>query len=88
MPTRNANMGTDHWPHTSAILFGAGIAGGRTVGKTDDGLEGLPVDFASGDPTPEGDMIRPENVVAGLLEVLDVDPGDWIPGVEPLRGFQ
>jgi len=40
-PIHNAAIGKDHWPVTSAMLVGAGVAGGRVVGATDDELESL-----------------------------------------------
>ena len=87
-PLRNDADGTDHWPHTSAMLFGAGIAGGRMLGATDDELLSQPVDFQTGNVDPQGKVLRPEHLLAGLLETLQVDPEAWLPGVEPYRGQQ
>ena len=87
-PLRNAYGGKDHWPHTSILMFGGGIAGGRRLGGTDDRLESLPVDLASGEPWAGGTVVRHDHLVAGVLEYLDVDPAEWFPGIEPYRGFR
>lgn len=87
-PLRNVVGGTDHFPHTSAMLFGAGIAGGRILGATNDRVQSLPIDMQTGKPDARGDYLRPNQVVAGLLEALDVDPEPWLPGVVPFRAFQ
>jgi len=85
-PKRNSSKGKDHWPTTSALLVGGPVRGGRVVGATDDGLEALPLDFASGDVTESGSILRYDNFAAGILAMLDIDPGDWYPGVEPFLG--
>jgi hypothetical protein len=71
-PLRNEAGGKDHWPVTSALVFGVGVHGGRVLGGTDERL------------SPAGDVIRPANVLAGALEALDLDVGGWFPGVVPL----
>lgn len=85
-PHRNAEQGTDHWPHTSALLFGAGVRGGQVLGATDDQLLSVPVAMDTGAPDPSGAYLRPENLLAGLLTTVDVDPGRWLPGIEPFQG--
>lgn len=74
-PARNAEDGTDHWPYTSALLFGAGVLGGTRLGATDDGLVGA------------GEPARYDQLAAGILAAVGVDPEPWLPGVAPLRGF-
>lgn len=85
-PKYNATGGKDHWAHTSALLFGPGVVGGRTRGGTDSLLESLPVDLATGEVDAGGELNKYENFAAGLIELLDVDPGDWYPGIVPFRG--
>ena len=85
-PRMNADLGKDHWPHTSALLIGAGVSGGRVVGATTETLESLPVDFATGLATPNGSLCKHDNFVAGVLKMLEIDPGEWLPGVEPFLG--
>lgn len=82
-PRYNAVGGKDHWPHTSALLLGSGVRGGRTLGATDALLESVPVDFTTGEPAAGGEVCRYDHFVAGLLAMLDVDPGAWLPGVRP-----
>ncbi len=81
-PHLNGDIGKDHWPHTSVMLFGGGVRGGRAYGGTDDVLESRPVDFVSGDATDSGTLLKFDNLVAGLLAANDVDPEEWLPGVE------
>jgi hypothetical protein len=77
-PLRNAYGGTDHFPYTSAMVFGAGVAGGRRVGSTDEGLVGLPVD---------GDLLRYDRMAAGVLAAVGLDPAEALPGVNPVTSF-
>lgn len=72
-PTRNSIGGKDHWPVTSALLFGGGIAGGRVIGGTDEALGPLEVGGAT---------LSPARLLAGVLDHLGVAPDDWFPGVE------
>lgn len=90
-PLRNAGAGKDHWPHTSALLFGAGIRGSAVSGATDDRLESLTVDLETGAPyadRAQGALCKYDNLGAGLLELLGVDPEAWLPGIPPFRGFR
>jgi hypothetical protein len=84
-PKHNFEQGKDHWQHTSAMLFGANVRSGQ-YGATDDLLESLPMDLATGEPTPLGALCQYPNFAAGLLALLDVDPGAHLPGVTPFRG--
>ncbi|HHO53281.1 MAG TPA: DUF1501 domain-containing protein [Deltaproteobacteria bacterium] len=85
-PVRNVQGGKDHWPHTSALLIGGGTVGGQVLGHTDPWLQALPIDLQTGLPDPGGVRLDHASFLAGLLERLDVDPGAWIPGVQPWRG--
>ncbi len=77
-PKRNVKLGKDHWPHTSQIWFGAGVKGGTVVGASgcEDGnmLEALPIDLATGEPTELGEYNKYDNLVAGLLLHMGIDP--------------
>jgi len=86
-PLMNVHGGKDHWPHTSAMLFGGPIRGGRVLGGTDDWLMSRPVDLATGQLDDAGELLRYDNLVAGILELIDVDPGGFLPSVTPLRGL-
>jgi hypothetical protein len=87
-PRINGAAGKDHWGHTSALMIGAGVRGSTQVGGTDDNLESLAVDYNTGAVDDNGELNKYENLSAGILELLDVDPEEWLPGVEPYRGFK
>lgn len=84
-PQRNAAEGKDHWPTTSALLIGAGVAGGRVVGATSTGLVGELVDLTTGATSEAGQRLGPLQLAAGVLEAFDVDPAEHYPGEAPLR---
>ncbi|MFT5684108.1 MAG: hypothetical protein ACI8RZ_005049 [Myxococcota bacterium] len=84
-PLYNGTFGKDHWPVTSAMLVGAGVAGGQVVGATDGGLSAARIDLATGEATDSGETLDISAVLAGLLTAFDVDPGDAFPGVTPLQ---
>lgn len=84
-PLRNASSGKDHWGHTSAMLLGA-VQGNRVSGATDHYLESRPVDLATGEVDDRGAYNKYDNFCAGVLELVDVDPEEWLPGVVPFRG--
>jgi hypothetical protein len=83
-PVRNAQNGTDHWPYTSALLFGADVAGGRLLGGCDEERVGLPCDPESGRPGGAGDPLMYPGLVAGVLEAVGIE--GVLPGVKALRG--
>jgi len=86
-PLVNGAEGKDHWPVTSAMIFGAGVAGQRVVGATDDLLLARNMNMDTGESDPGGIALHPENMLAGLLELVGVDPSVQYPGITPLRGF-
>lgn len=86
-PKRNAAGGKDHWPVTSALLLGGPLAGGRVIGATDDTLDALPLDLATGRPDPAGTVLRYDHLAAGVLAAAGGDPSRWFPGVTPLGGL-
>jgi hypothetical protein len=86
-PRRNADDGKDHWPVTSALVLGAGVAGGRVLGATDARSDAMPVDLTSGLPDPAGVVPRYDHLAAGVLRLVGVDPEPWLPGVTPLGGW-
>ena len=81
-PWRNADGGTEHWPYTGLLLAGAGVAGGRVCGATDDRLVGRPADPESGDVVPTGSLLSYEHAIAGVLEHVGIDrhPGPRLRG--------
>jgi hypothetical protein len=86
-PKLNVTRGKDHWPVTSALVFGAGVAGNRAVGATDDALGALSVDLATGKPAPDGKQLQTANVASAVLEIVGVDPKKYYPGSEPLHAI-
>ncbi len=83
-PRLNKNNGKEHWPWTSALLLGAGIRGGVTVGGWTDGVSGETVDPSTGEPTDSGITVTTEVLGATLLALADVDPGEFIDAPTPL----
>lgn len=83
-PRRNAAKGKDHWPVTSALVFGAGVSGGRTVGGTDDELQAMNVDLATGEARADGSgtQLQYTNLAAGILGLVGADASTYFPGSE------
>ena len=80
-----AQPGKDHWPVTSALLFGGGVRPG-SYGATDDGLGALPVRMDDGTQADSGRLLKFDNFTAGLLEFMGVSSKRWIANVEPFHG--
>ncbi len=71
-PKLNSTGGKDHFTYTSAMLFGAGVAGDRVVGGyTESGFGGR-VDLATGGEGEEA--LLSAHLGATLLTLGDVDP--------------
>lgn len=83
-PLENPAGGKDHWPCTSVLLVGPGVAGGRVIGGFDENFYGHPIDLASGDVAEGGVCIDAAAVGATLLQLGDVDPGEHLAGVPVL----
>lgn len=86
-PKLNGGGGKDHWPYLSALVAGSGVNGGRSLGATDDGLVGLPVDFATGLPSDTGEVLGTENLGTALLRLGGLDPESVLPGIQPLEAL-
>lgn len=82
-PKLNTSLGKDHWPHASFLLVGGGVRGGRAYGGTDDRLESLPVDLRTGEVDERGLLNKYDNMSAGILTALDIDPAEWFPTIQP-----
>jgi hypothetical protein len=60
--------GRDHWPTTFALVAGGGLRTGQVIGGTDrHGAQ------------PQGIPYTPQNVLATLYHLLDIDPATVIP---------
>jgi uncharacterized protein (DUF1501 family) len=86
-PQLNSNLGKDHWPVTSAMAIGAGVAGGRAYGATNAKMEAEQVDFTTGAVSGSGKTLMTSNFVAGALAACGVDPAAHLPGVEVFDAF-
>ncbi len=87
-PKLNAALGKDHWPVASAMVIGAGVAGGRAVGGTSDLGDALTVDLESGETTEGGVTLGPANFAAGILELVGADAQSFFPDVEALHALR
>lgn len=84
-PKLNAAEGKDHWPVTSALLFGGPVRGGRVLGATNDLVEAVPVDLETGAPNDSAQQLEPRHLLAGVLEASGVDSSEYFSGVEAFR---
>ncbi len=85
-PALNPVSGKDHWPYTSMMLCGPGLQGDRVIGGWDASWYGQPVDPSSGEVDEGGQVLSAEAVGATLLQLGDVDPDEYVSGVEPIAG--
>ena len=85
-PMLNGFNGKDHWPYTSALLFGPGITGDRVIGGFDESYYGLTIDPATAEPDPNGTVLSAEALGATLLQYAGVDPNPFVSGVSPITG--
>ena len=86
-PVLNSMGGKDHWPYVTYLFLGGRTPKNRLLGGTDSRMEGVPVDLATGAATNAGTVPGHENLAAGILAHLDVDPAKWHPGVTPWGGL-
>jgi hypothetical protein len=86
-PRLNAQLGKHHWTWTSAMLIGAGITGGRSIGGFDEYVTGLPIDMETGELSDGGNRVTAADVGATLLALGDVDPGEFLPDGAPILGI-
>jgi uncharacterized protein (DUF1501 family) len=86
-PHINAQKGKDHWAHTSALLIGPGITGGRSVGGFTDLFYGAPLDLDTGEIAEGGQELSPAVVGSTLLALGDAGPSDTLPEYSPLLGI-
>ena len=88
-PKLNVTGGKDHWPVISSLLFGAGIEGGRTIGKTSDTLGSEPVNLSTGAYDVNGTVPDYGNLIAGILEAAGIENiGDYLPGSTPYSAIK
>src|SRR5678815_5364863 len=69
-PKVNPAGGRDHWPQCWSVYFaGAGVKGGRAVGKSDD-IGAYPTERP----------VQPKEIVATIFHALDLDLDAHLPG--------
>ena len=73
-PYQNGAKGKEHWYHTSGMLIGSGVLGGRVFGGYSDLFYGQPIDLQTGEVFVGGQEITPKILGATLLALGDVDP--------------
>ncbi|NUO51147.1 MAG: DUF1501 domain-containing protein [Polyangiaceae bacterium] len=83
-PAFNDYAGRDHWPFTSAMIIGPGITGNRTIGAYTPNYLGVGVDPNTGELDHARTGVSAETFGATLLALGDVDPAQFLPGVEPI----
>ena len=83
-PVLNSWGGKDHWTYTSAMLLGAGVAGGQVIGGLRTDATGAGVDLSSGQVTDSGVDLLPGHLGATLMVLGGHDPGELVPGYDPI----
>ncbi len=86
-PLYNDTGGRDHWPYTSVMMMGAGIAGGRTLGAFDDGFAGVGFDPETGAPNPMELGVPSQDLGATLVHMAGLDPATQVPGGRIIRAI-
>lgn len=86
-PFNNGSGGKDHWPYTSAMFIGQGVAGGRVIGAFNDDQFGEKIDLSSGDLDEGGIAIGNDVIGATILQLAGLDLGDERIGAEPIAGL-
>jgi hypothetical protein len=85
-PQLNAFVGKDHWPYTSAMVVGPNLTSDRVIGGFDANFYGKLVDPLSGEVSDSGAVLSAESLGATLLAMADIDPLEFVDGVEPIHG--
>ena len=85
--SRNSALGKDHWPVTTALVFGGGVRGGAIYGGTTADVQPVLVDLTTGKPSPTGKTITSSHFIGGVLAACGVDPTTHLGTPEILRGF-
>jgi uncharacterized protein (DUF1501 family) len=75
-PMINASGGRDHWLGNSCFLIGGGVKGGQVIGASSNfGMNPQAVNLETGDLDTDGEVIRPDHIVATLLDEVGMDIG-------------
>ena len=78
-PRLNSRGGKEHWTFTSAMLIGAGVAGGQVLGGySGETFAGEPISLATGEISAHGEALVPGHLGATLMTMADIDPAEFI----------
>jgi uncharacterized protein (DUF1501 family) len=83
-PQLNNWGGRHHWTYTSAMLMGAGIAGGQVIGGYDPYAIGQSVRLSDGVVSDSGTPLVSGHLGATVLALAGIDPGDLTGGLDPI----
>ncbi len=86
-PQLNTRAGKEHWTFTSALVMGAGVRGGQTIGGYDNAAAGEPVDLESGASHTSGEFLVPAHLGATLYRLAELDSEEFLPGVSPIHAI-
>ena len=86
-PQLNDGAGKDHWPYTSLMAVGPGVAGGRVFGAFDAYYQGELMDYDSGEVDKDGREVGAVNVGCSLLNLAGIDHREFHPGVDAIPGL-
>ena len=73
-PKLNGRGGRDHWFANSMLVFGSALAPGVFGATGTDNLGLQAIDFATGQPSATGTVLKPEHVGATLIAAVGGDP--------------
>jgi len=83
-PVLNARGGKEHWTYTSAMLIGAGVAGGQSIGGLDDNGHGHPINLSTGQSSLSGVSLTGAHLGATLMSMGGLDPSDFLFDILPI----
>jgi len=87
-PQLNSNGGKEHWPWTSALIWGTGVRGGRVLGETDAALRGLLIDPIFGDiGGTQGVQLEMGNIMGALFLKQGIIARSIIGDLKPLSAL-
>lgn len=85
-PKINGTSGRDHWFSNSVAVFGGVLRPGVLGATVEENLGLQKTDLVSGDPSPAGEMLKPEMIAATVATAVGIDASafrtaplhDWI----------
>lgn len=76
-PKINGDGGRDHWFADSVMIFGSTLKTGVFGASNEQDLGLIPVNLTTGLPDPAGVQLKPEHVMATLVQSLGGDPSPY-----------